>query len=154
MKKGYLLYIIIFAVIMGLAVILGCAFGAAPLTLEQVIKGLLGQGTEAVIVRSLRLPRVLAALLAGGGLTVCGCALQGLFRNPMAAPDILGASSGACFGAALAILFGASSAGITACAFVSSLLTVLLVYLISIRTRGSQVVSILLSGVMISSLFS
>ena len=100
-------------------------------------------GMQAIVL-NIRLPRILLACLVGCCLSLAGTVYQSVFRNPMAAPDILGASSGACFGAALAILFGASSAGITACAFVASLLTVLLVYLISIRTRGSQVVSILL----------
>lgn len=72
----------------------------------------------------------------------------------MAAPDILGASSGACFGAALAILLGQGSVMTTIFAFCFSLLTVVLVYLIGSRTRGSRVVSILLAGIMVGSLFS
>ena len=79
---------------------------------------------------------------------------QTVFQNPMAAPDILGASSGACFGAALAILTGQSSVMVTVFAFLSSLLTVVLVYLIGSHTRGNRVVSILLAGIMVGSLFS
>jgi iron complex transport system permease protein len=59
---------------------------------------------------TLRLPRVLTAFLAGGGLAVCGLVFQGLFRNPMADPFTLGVASGASFGAAAAILFGAAGA--------------------------------------------
>lgn len=154
MKKGYLVYIIIFAVIMAVAVVLGCAFGAAPLTLEQVLKGLLGEGTEAVIVRSLRLPRVLAALLAGGGLTVCGCALQGLFRNPMADTGILGISSGASLGVTVCIVFLGGAAGlISLAAFVSGLLTVALIYALS-RLFKSGTTGLLLSGICVSAFFS
>lgn len=154
MKKGYFLYIIIFAAVMALAVVLGCAFGAAPLTLEQVLKGLFGEGTEAVIVRSLRLPRVLAALLAGGGLTVCGCALQGLFRNPMADTGLLGISSGASLGVTVCIVFLSGGVGfISLAAFVSGLFTVALIYLLS-RLFKSGTTGLLLSGICVSAFFS
>lgn len=105
-------------------------------------------------VINIRLPRIALACLVGCCLSLAGTAYQSVFQNPMAAPDILGASSGACFGAALAILLGFSRGGITIAAFVFSLSTVALVYLIGSRTRGSRSVSILLAGVMVSSLFS
>ena len=72
----------------------------------------------------------------------------------MAAPDILGASSGACFGAALAILLGLPQAGVTGLAFLFSMGTIALVYMIGCKTRGVRTVSMLLAGVMVSSLFS
>ena len=108
----------------------------------------------AIAVWNVRLPRILLACLVGCGLSAAGTAYQTVFQNPMAAPDILGASSGACFGAALAILLGQGSVMTTIFAFCFSLLTVVLVYLIGSRTRGSRVVSILLAGIMVGSLFS
>ena len=111
-------------------------------------------GNMATAVLNVRLPRILLACLVGGALSAAGTAYQAVFRNPMAAPDILGASSGACFGAALAILLGLSRFGVTALAFAASLATVALVYVIARRIRGNQVVNLLLSGIMISSLFS
>ena len=108
----------------------------------------------AVAVLNVRLPRILLACLVGSALSAAGTAYQSVFRNPMAAPDILGASSGACFGAALAILLGFSRFGVTVLAFAASLVTVALVYIIAHRIRGNQVVNLLLSGIMISSLFS
>ena len=105
-------------------------------------------------VLNIRLPRVLLACLVGGALSVAGMTYQTVFRNPMAAPDILGASSGACFGAALAILLGLSRGGVVALAFLMSLLSVGLVYAVGKRTHGSRVVNLLLSGVMVGSLFS
>lgn len=111
-------------------------------------------GNMAVAVLNLRLPRILLACLVGCSLSAAGTAYQSVFRNPMAAPDILGASSGACFGAALAILLGFSRFGVTVLAFAASLVTVALVYIIAHRIRGNQVVNLLLSGIMISSLFS
>lgn len=108
---------------------------------------------EAAVLH-MRLPRILLACMVGGSLATAGTAYQSVFRNPMAAPDVLGASSGACFGAALAILLGFSRSGVTASAFLFSLLTVVLVLFVARRTHGSQVMTILLSGVMIGSLFS
>lgn len=111
-------------------------------------------GNMTTAVLNIRLPRIALAVLVGGSLAAAGTAYQSVFQNPMASPDILGASSSACFGAALAILLGYSGAVITMFAFIASLSTVALVYLVGSRTRGSQVVNILLAGVMISSLFS
>ena len=108
----------------------------------------------ATAVLNIRLPRILLACLVGACLATAGSAYQSVFRNPMAAPDILGASSGACFGAALAILLGFSRSGVTALAFASSLLSVVLVYAVACRAKGNRVMTILLSGVMIGSLFS
>ena len=105
---------------------------------------------EAVVV-NIRLPRIALACLVGAALSLAGAAYQSVFQNPMAAPDILGASSGACFGAALAILLGLSRGGVTVMAFAASMLTIALVYAISARAKGGRAVSILLSGVMISS---
>ena len=107
-----------------------------------------------IAVLNVRLPRILLVCMVGCCLAMAGASYQSVFQNPMAAPDILGASSGACFGAALAILLDGSRVMIMVSAFSFSLLTVALVYLIGSRTRGSRTVNILLAGVMISSLFS
>ena len=108
----------------------------------------------AIAVLNVRLPRILLACLVGCGLSAAGTGYQTVFQNPMAAPDILGASSGACFGAALAILTGQSAIMITVFAFLASLLSVALVYLVGNHTRGNRVVNLLLAGIMVGSLFS
>ena len=108
----------------------------------------------AIAVLNVRLPRILLACLVGCGLSAAGTGYQTVFQNPMAAPDILGASSGACFGAALAILTGQSAVMITVFAFLASLLSVALVYLVGNHTRGNRVVNLLLAGIMAGSLFS
>ena len=108
----------------------------------------------AIAVCNVRLPRILLACLVGCALSAAGASYQTVFQNPMAAPDILGASSGACFGAALAILTGQSSVTVTVYAFCASLLSVALVYLVGSRTRGSRVVNLLLAGIMVGSLFT
>ena len=111
-------------------------------------------GNMAIAVLNVRLPRILLACLVGCGLSAAGTGYQTVFQNPLAAPDILGASSGACFGAALAILLGFQRLGVTAAAFAASLATVALVYVLARGIRGNQVVNLLLAGIMISSLFS
>ncbi len=108
----------------------------------------------AVAVCNVRLPRILLASLVGCSLSVAGVGFQSVFRNPMASPDILGASAGACFGAALAILLRWGRGPTVFCAFAFSLLTVALVYLVESHTRGNRAVNLLLAGVMVSSLFS
>ena len=111
-------------------------------------------GNMAIAVLNVRLPRILLACLVGCGLSAAGTGYQTVFQNPMAAPDILGASSGACFGAALAILTGQSAVMVTVFAFLASLLSVALVYLVGNHTRGNRVVNLLLAGIMVGSLFS
>ena len=108
----------------------------------------------AIAFLNVRLPRILLACLVGCGLSAAGTGYQTVFQNPMAAPDILGASSGACFGAALAILTGQGAVMITVFAFLASLLSVALVYLVGNHTRGNRVVNLLLAGIMVGSLFS
>lgn len=108
----------------------------------------------AIAVLNVRLPRILLACLVGCGLSAAGTGYQTVFQNPMAAPDILGASSGACFGAALAILTGQGAVMVTVFAFLASLLSVALVYLVGNHTRGNRVVNLLLAGIMVGSLFS
>ena len=104
-------------------------------------------------VWNIRLPRVVMSVLVGACLAAAGASYQGVFQNPMASPDILGASAGAGFGAALAILLGASSVGITIGAFAASLVTVALVFTVSRHARGDRVLGLVLAGIMVSSLF-
>ena len=106
------------------------------------------------VVFAIRLPRIAAAALVGAALAVSGTAYQGMFRNPMVSPDILGASTGAGFGAALAILLGAGYFGISLSAFCFGLLAVAAAWLVSRLSRSDPTVALILAGMMISSLFS
>ena len=105
------------------------------------------------VLFNIRLPRIALACMVGCCLAAAGAAYQGVFQNPMAAPDILGASAGAAFGAALAIFNYGSGFIITVSAFCFSLITVALVFLLSKRVKGSGVLGLILSGIMIHSLF-
>ena len=157
------LWIVVLAAVLLALFLVSFVLGRYDVPLWQVVRILLSKvlpleatwtANMAVAVLNVRLPRILLACLVGCALSTAGTAYQSVFRNPMAAPDILGASSGACFGAALAILLGLGRGGVTALAFAASLVTVALVYVIARRIRGNQVVNLLLSGIMISSLFS
>ncbi|HJJ47371.1 MAG TPA: iron chelate uptake ABC transporter family permease subunit [Methanocorpusculum sp.] len=101
------------------------------------------------IFLDIRLPRVLGACLVGLGLAAAGCAMQGLFRNPMADPYILGTSAGGSLGAACAIAF-LGGMFLPVFAFAGSLLSTILVYIISKRNGRMSVETVLLSGIAIS----
>ena len=129
--------------------------------LSQVIlsalKGDDGTGslaTPTMVLFSVRLPRVIVAVMVGAALSVSGAVFQGLFRNPLVSPSILGVTSGASFGATLAILFAGSSAwAVGSSAFVWGLIAVFLSYQIG-RRGGNSVTSLVLAGVIISALFT
>ena len=107
------------------------------------------------IVLNVRLPRVVAAAMIGGALAISGAAYQGLFRNPMVSPDILGASTGASFGAALALLLSLGSLPVRAAAFAGGLAAVFITYTAarSIGRGSSQVLLLVLCGMIVSALF-
>jgi iron complex transport system permease protein len=108
---------------------------------------------EAVLF-SVRLPRVIMACLVGTSLAAAGVSYQGVFQNPLASPDLLGASSGAATGATLAILLRLPGYLVTVFAFCSGLITIALVMLIGERARGKKAVGLILAGLMLSSLHS
>ncbi len=103
-----------------------------------------------MVVWQLRLPRIVMSLLAGASLAVCGCVFQSIFRNPVCDPYILGISSGASLGAAIAIILGwdVFVFGITLPALCTSVLTLLLIMGIArMRGRGSATQTLLLTGI-------
>lgn len=106
------------------------------------------------VVFQIRLPRVLAAAIIGAALSLAGVSYQGMFQNPMVSPDILGASSGAGFGAALAILLGAGYMGISVAAFLFGLAAVMLAYAVSRMSKINATLAMILAGMMIGSLFT
>ncbi|MBO4835427.1 MAG: iron ABC transporter permease [Lachnospiraceae bacterium] len=106
------------------------------------------------VLFQIRLPRIACAILIGAALSLAGICYQGMFRNPMVSPDILGASTGAGFGAALAILLGAGYFVISATSFVFGLGAVLLAYVVSRFSKTNETVAMILAGMIISALFS
>jgi iron complex transport system permease protein len=107
------------------------------------------------IVCDIRLPRIIAALLVGSALAISGASYQGLFKNPMVSPDILGASAGASFGAALALLFDFDNHMVQAMAFAMGFIAVMLTYLSARRIGhgGNQILLLVLCGLIVGTLF-
>jgi len=105
------------------------------------------------VIWTVRMPRVLMALLVGAGLSVSGCTFQSLFSNPLATPDTLGVASGASFGAALGILLGFHMVGIQLFALLFGLSAVFLTW-ISCAGRERNTNTLILAGIMIASWFS
>jgi iron complex transport system permease protein len=131
------------------------AVGPVSLPLETVPRVLIGQGNEVatIIVREIRLPRAILAVLIGGTLGLAGAALQGLLRNPLAAPSLFGAPSAAAFGAVSVISLGlvdAVSFALPVAAIAGALISVALLLLVA-GPRASLLV-LILAGLAISSL--
>ena len=112
-------------------------------------------GAIETVVFRVRGPRVLASMVVGGALAVSGAVYQGLFRNPLVSPDILGVSSGAALGAVLGIYFSLGMVGIQVLAFAVGLGAVAAVYLIGTFLRHHDpILTLVLAGVVIGTLLS
>ncbi len=107
-----------------------------------------------VVVEQVRLPRIMVAVVIGFGLSVSGAALQGLFRNPLVDPGIIGVTSGAGFGGTLAILLGLQGYLLLGLAFVFGLGSILLVKLLSTVRGRTSMLTLVLAGVVISAFFA
>jgi iron complex transport system permease protein len=141
---------------LGVSALLCLLIGAVPLSFAELWDALRGRGDETarVILWELRLPRVLTAILVGGVLGCVGCAFQGLLRNSLADPYIVGVSSGAAVGAAVGVLLGWHLRGwgwaIALLAFGSGLLTLMLALGLSRQGGQLRIPSFLLVGVSLS----
>ncbi len=110
--------------------------------------------SEQTVVFQIRLPRVIAAMLVGGGLALAGASFQGLFRNPLVSPDILGVAAGAGFGAALGILLSGNPWVVQVSAFVFGIVAVAVTYGIGRIYHNSSTLVLVLAGIIVGSLFS
>ncbi|MDZ4328892.1 MAG: iron ABC transporter permease [Pseudomonas sp.] len=129
--------------------------GRTPMSLSDLWAVITGSASDTLqtVVWQIRAPRIAAAVAVGAALSVAGAAFQGLFRNPLVSPDILGASAGAALGALLGIYFSLGIAGIQLAAFAGGLLAVGMVYGVGSTVRQSDTVLVLLlAGVVIGSL--
>jgi len=147
------------------AVVVGLLVGPAPISVSETMGALARRLAGKVnpldwretVVVGVRLPRVLVGFVAGGALAVAGTALQGLFRNPLAEPGVLGISSGASLGAVLAIYFHIAGRAVwllPACAFAGAALDAVLVFFVASRQGRGQVftATLLLVGVALMAL--
>ena len=106
------------------------------------------------IMLNIRLPRTIAAVLIGGALAVAGITYQCVFRNILVSQDVLGVSTGACTGAAIAIVLDLSAYYIQGFSFVTGLLSVVVVFLLAQAIKTEKTLSLILSGILISGLMS
>src|SRR5690606_18811670 len=136
--------------------VLAATVGAYPLSVADVVAAISGAGVEETartVLLQVRLPRIGAALVVGAALAGAGAAYQGLFRNPLVSPDILGVSTGAGLGAVLGIYLSLPLALIQGFAFAAGIATVGLVYVVAIQVRGREPVLVLvLAGVVVGAL--
>ncbi|MFK4003508.1 FecCD family ABC transporter permease [Qipengyuania sp. NPDC077563] len=137
-----------------LALLLSVTLGSVSLPIDRLLAALAFQGSEGdeLVVWQIRLPRALAAAMVGAALGMSGAALQGLLRNPLAEPGILGVSATAALFATFVLYFGFATAGplvLPLAAVAGALLATLVVALAAIRTRS--VVTLILIGVGLSS---
>ena len=132
--------------------------GQYPLSLAEVFRQLAHlsplDGAAGQVVWSVRLPRIVMALLAGGALGLCGATLQGVFQNPLVDPHIIGVTSGSAFGGTLAILLGLNAALMMASTFLFGLAALMLVYLIAALQGRESTLVLILSGIILSGFFA
>lgn len=147
--------------------VLGLSVGTVPIGTGDVLRalgsalGLAPIGSVPAWVRTvivdLRLPRILAAMLVGIGLTTTGTALQAVFRNPLADPAVLGIAQGAALGGSAAVYTGLGAAGawvVPACAFVCASASAAVVYAAAVRGGRAGTATLLLVGIAVGSLLS
>ena len=147
MNKDIIWYCLLTLVVLGL-MFLGLFLGSVDISSFDA--------NSLYIIKEIRLPRVIMCVLTGAGLSVCGAAYQAIFRNPLSDPYTLGISSGASFGAALAIVLGLDSFlfGIGGFAFLFALLTVWVIIRIASVGNRLHITTLLLAGISINFLMS
>jgi iron complex transport system permease protein len=150
--------ILTMTVFLAAAILISLLSGRYPIPLsalfQRIFYGSFHAPQMEAVFFTVRLPRIFMAVLVGAALAAAGVSFQGIFQNPLASPDILGASSGAATGAALAILLRLPAYFITIFAFVMSLITIAAVMAIGQKVRSKKILALVLAGIMISSLHS
>ena len=162
MTRSFLPGLIIALGVLVLGLVVAFTVGRYPVSLAELADVLLsrltGRASSAPpavenVVLLVRGPRVVAAVVVGAALAVAGTAFQGLFRNPLVSPDILGASSGAALGAVIGIFFSLGVIGIESLAFAGGLIAVAAVYVIgSLLQSRDPILVLVLTGVVIGAL--
>ncbi|MFA5002421.1 MAG: iron ABC transporter permease [Methanolinea sp.] len=157
------LFLVFLCILLGITALISISIGRYTIPPEQVIKGLMSKvllttpdltPVMQTVLFDVRLPRIIAAILVGAGLSIAGASFQGVFRNPLVSPYILGVSSGAGFGAGLGILISASMIVVQGMAFAFGIIAVgLACWLSSLYRRSSEIVMVL-AGMIVGAFFS
>lgn len=154
--KGGVLWVLL-PLVFGLVAL---SIGRFTIPLQEVLSTLLSpfgftaNENSEMIVWNVRLPRIIMAMLVGAGLAVAGASFQSVFANPLASPDTLGVSSGAAFGAALAILLTFSSFFVQSLAIVFGIIAIAVTFLLSRLKGNGNMLLIVLAGVIVSAFFT
>ncbi|MBO4279325.1 MAG: iron ABC transporter permease [Spirochaetales bacterium] len=149
MKRRPELLASILIIVIFVMTIVGICLGSVKITVVEIVRAIFSPQSinrnTSYIIRNLRIPRVISAILTGAALTLCGVVFQSVFRNPMADSYVLGVSSGASFFVGLGFVLGISFADVSlpVVAFVGAMLTTVLLFVISRRSTAS----LLLSGI-------
>jgi iron complex transport system permease protein len=152
-------------ILLGLSFLVSFTIGRYRIPIAQLMEIFIGKifglqptwtDTMETVLFHVRVPRILAALMVGAALATSGATYQGIFKNPMVSPDILGASAGAGFGAAIAILMSFGTIGVQISSFLFGIGAVILTYFIStiVGKKGNVVLVLVLGGMVVSTLFS
>lgn len=154
------LLFVVLGLLLVATILFSICLGRYPLTVADLLTYIFtGKSTDPLlptVLINVRLPRIIGAILVGGALSISGAAYQGLFRNPMVSPDILGVSSGAGFGASIGILMSFTVLGIQAMAFIFGVGAVFLALSVSkaIGKNHDKILMLVLSGMVTAAIFN
>ncbi len=150
----WILFLVALLMLLAVSIVISLSSGEVKISLSQLPEILANKTSiEYMVLMKIRIPRLLLAIGVGGALSLSGAILQGIYRNPLVEPYTLGISGGAALGVAVAIVFGLntlSSLSLPLFGFVGALLTLFIVYFLSIKRGGLSINSMLLIGVMVS----
>lgn len=160
--KNNKLKFLLLSILLIIIFILSFSIGRYPVKFIDVINVLVKRlffssyavDTNSTIVWNIRIPRVLCAMLVGAGVSTSGALFQGLLKNPMVSPDILGTTQASAFGAAFGILMGFNFFTITLLSFSFGIASVFIAFSVSKIFRSDRILGLILTGIMIASLFS
>ena len=151
--------LLIVLVVLAAASMLVGQYGVPPIKTIKILLGLQSASdnelhTISSLMLNIRLPRTIAAILIGGALAVAGITYQCVFRNILVSQDVLGVSTGACTGAAIAIILDLSAYYIQGLSFVTGLLSVVVVFLLARAIKTEKTLSLILAGILVSGLMA
>ena len=160
-KKKARITIVLMACLLILAIssMLAGQFGIPPIKTIKILLGFESTSTGVIetissIMINIRLPRTISAILIGGALAISGITYQCVFRNILVSQDVLGVSTGACTGAAIAIVLGLPAYYIQGLSFVTGLLSVAAVFLLAQAIKADRTLSLILAGILMSGLMA
>lgn len=142
--------------ILCISIFVSLFLGRYGLSINETFSAICFQGDRIAnsLLYNIRLPRILLVCLCGGALSIAGMVFQTIFKNSLASPDIIGTTSGCSLGAILGILFLNDVLMIELSSFIGGLLSLFLVYFLTRRSKGNEIVNLLISGIIVQAIFT